>query len=340
MGTPEKLSLPQAFRTAEILFGRLEESSLATNDPAFQRDVVEGIKQLELCRQYVRQLDLFSTNETIEDISTKDLKYLLVDAYIGEFQLKSIGDERISVLDKAELQFREFISTLEQHEILRDEDKKYLEMQVNASFSAERQRAEKIARFKRERALNESLKLLREQSVRSTSTSTEADTEDDEIGRELTLKMLELRAIRAMEHLGMIKDEKKLLQKVAEHLREHGELKTAAQQPSRMNRDGPLMNEKGQPLRPFVITSRREQLQQQVFGPGYNLPTMTVDEYLQREMERGNVITGGGEVPQAEKEEPEDHDDGANDEATYKARQWDAFKDDNPRGWGNRHGKG
>lgn len=60
----------------------------------------------------------------------------------------------------------------------------------------------------------------------------------------------------------------------------------------------PWAHEVSKPLRPFTIlpsdTAERARLQAQVFGPGYNLPTMSVDEYLQIEKERGNVITGGG----------------------------------------------
>lgn len=52
-----------------------------------------------------------------------------------------------------------------------------------------------------------------------------------------------------------------------------------------------------QPLRPFTILppgADRAQLQAQVFQPGHRLPTMTVDEYLEIERQRGNIITGGG----------------------------------------------
>lgn len=53
-----------------------------------------------------------------------------------------------------------------------------------------------------------------------------------------------------------------------------------------------------QPLRPFTIlpsdATSRARLQAQVFGAGHRLPTMSIDEYLQIERERGNIITGGG----------------------------------------------
>ena len=54
-----------------------------------------------------------------------------------------------------------------------------------------------------------------------------------------------------------------------------------------------------QPLRPFTIlpageSADRARLQGQVFGPGHRLPTMSIDEYLEIERERGNILTGGG----------------------------------------------
>lgn len=81
---------------------------------------------------------------------------------------------------------------------------------------------------------------------------------------------------------------------------------------------GALMDDKGKPLRPFTITngssgggtsgsgagaytgpamveiSKREQLRKEVFKNGARLPTMTIDEYLEEEQRRGNILTGGG----------------------------------------------
>ena len=38
----------------------------------------------------------------------------------------------------------------------------------------------------------------------------------------------------------------------------------------------------------------RAKLREQVFQPDYRLPTMTIDEYLEIERQRGNILTGGG----------------------------------------------
>jgi hypothetical protein len=41
-----------------------------------------------------------------------------------------------------------------------------------------------------------------------------------------------------------------------------------------------------------------------------------------------------------EKEELDEDDEVYANQETYKAREWDEFKDFNPAGWGNRHNKG
>ena len=53
-----------------------------------------------------------------------------------------------------------------------------------------------------------------------------------------------------------------------------------------------------QPLRPFTIlpagASDRARFQSQVFQADHRLPTMSIDQYLEIEQQRGNIITGGG----------------------------------------------
>ena len=60
------------------------------------------------------------------------------------------------------------------------------------------------------------------------------------------------------------------------------------------NSDGPLLSVDGKPLKPFTILGSREQIRKGVFRPSHNLPTMTIDEYLEEERRRGNIIEGGG----------------------------------------------
>ena len=61
-----------------------------------------------------------------------------------------------------------------------------------------------------------------------------------------------------------------------------------------------LISGGGRVLRPFTILpttnglSDRERFQGEVFRSSHRLPTMTIDEYLEEERRRGNIITGGG----------------------------------------------
>lgn len=106
------------------------------------------------------------------------------------------------------------------------------------------------------------------------------------------------------------------------------------------NRPGPLLDKKGKPLKIFTLTgdSRRD-VKKGVFKSGHNLPTMTIDEYLEEERKRGGIIEGGGEASGIIAELDED-DHEAMDAATYKARNWDEFTEANPKGAGNTLNRG
>lgn len=104
------------------------------------------------------------------------------------------------------------------------------------------------------------------------------------------------------------------------------------------SRNGPLLNSKGRPMQPFTLLDRRSQLQQGVFRSGHNLPTMTIDEYLEEEKRRGNILQGG-EQSGVQPEIDEDDMDKADDE-TMKARAWDEYVEANPKGSGNTLNRG
>lgn len=82
---------------------------------------------------------------------------------------------------------------------------------------------------------------------------------------------------------------------------------------------------------------RRIDLAKQVFQPGYNLATITPEQAAEAEMRAGRMLKGpGGEASAKKNSDDEDEDEDIDNEAKLqKARYWDDFKDDNPRGWGN-----
>ena len=102
-------------------------------------------------------------------------------------------------------------------------------------------------------------------------------------------------------------------------------------------RGGPLLSPGGKPLQPFTLTDKQTQLRQGVFKSGHNLPTMSIDEYLEEERRRGGIVEGGGDLPQPETDEDNIE---AVDAATMKAREWDEFVEANPKGAGNKLNRG
>jgi len=125
---------------------------------------------------------------------------------------------------------------------------------------------------------------------------------------------------------------------------------------SLLGKQGPLLDKSGKPLRPFQIVpstaaSERSRLQAGVFGPDHRLPSMTIDEYLEEERQRGNIISGGGpqsaQAPTSKEQLTIDSEmDGTHegDENAEKKRQederWAKFTDENPRGSGNTMNRG
>ncbi len=88
----------------------------------------------------------------------------------------------------------------------------------------------------------------------------------------------------------------------------------------------------------------------QVFRPGYTMATVTPEEAVEAEIRAGRLqmptnppkkTTKRGDEEDDDDEQKDgkksdDEDDDVDDDAKLrKAREWDNFKDDNPRGWGN-----
>jgi immunoglobulin-binding protein 1 len=102
---------------------------------------------------------------------------------------------------------------------------------------------------------------------------------------------------------------------------------------------GPILSSDGKPMRPFTLLDTRQNLKKNVFRPDHALPTMTIDEYLEEEKRRGGIIEGGG-AQSGIKPEPNEDDLEAADAETMKARAWDEYVEENPKGSGNTLNRG
>ena len=299
----------------------------------------------------VARLSLFSTNEGLEDVSSTDLQYVLVDYHIGvlTFQIND-RDRRQKTLQDAEAAFVAFLTRCEDYGLVSEEDRADVKSllgresgeQTERKVSPADMRDRRIARYKREKALQSKIDTAQSQS-----------NGDEELLRRLHIASIHLAVSKALQELEGITRELELLKTMPTELRtrESGENDTGAADRAtwRLDRtnDQPLMDNKGRPLRPFVITSgdsTRDRMRNEVFRPDHSLPTMSIDEYLEIERQRGGILPPqNGQQPQTRPP----HElrsaraaDAAEEEERQKAIAWDHFTENNPRGIGNTMNRG
>lgn len=148
--------------------------------------------------------------------------------------------------------------------------------------------------------------------------------ENEEAEREAMISLVRLRAIEAVNELDSIKKEIKLLEQ-----RDRPERGEKMPRPS-----SPQPQARAKVIQPFTIVRDRQQLARNVFRPGHSLPTMTIDEYLELERQRGGIVDDSSARNASTTALDEDDEDSL-EAKRQRDIQFDRFKDENPRGWGN-----
>ncbi|QSZ34453.1 hypothetical protein DSL72_006047 [Monilinia vaccinii-corymbosi] len=337
------------------------ESSWQTNTEQYQEDIRNALSTYQECRQLADRLALFSSNETLDDINSSDIQYLVIPyriADLGQRLCTTDTNKRKLILQEAKKCYESFLTQLLHYEMLSTAEKKlYAEYQESPStFSTvsttdpTARRNTKIANYKLEKDLKKKLDFLAQNPAYLQN--------DEDAIRELEITKLSLCAHDSFQSLESINRELEVLAMAPvgpripggpqsdDRERIAGLRGPDAGYSDRLdigdittNNKGPILSTGGKPLRPFTLLESRQALQKGVFRPGHNLPTMTIDEYLEQERARGGIIEGGGEasgiIPEID---PDDFE--KMDEETEKARRWDEFTEDNPKGAGNTLNRG
>jgi len=363
--------MAQEPRTLKSVFAAAEATRLAlensydTISSDYQDDLSEALKSYEDCIRIINDVSLFSPNETLEDINTSDLPYLLVSYRMAELLQKittSSPQERKSALDVAEEAYSRFLHLIDNYSLFSESDRKLFERYVDepANFStitssdpAVRRNA-KIANFKAEKEMKQKLEFMRRNPR-----YLDDGGGDEEAVRELYLADIAWNIHQTFQALEGINREREVLAQAPVPFMPQGttieddERRRKASfdsemfsarldtplQPIHAGAAGPLLSQQGKPLRPFTLTANRQEMTKGVFRSGHNLPTMSIDEYLDEERRRGNIIEGGGEASGRIPEPDEDNYEKA-DAETMKARDWDEFVENNPKGSGNTLNRG
>ncbi|KFY21948.1 hypothetical protein V493_06970 [Pseudogymnoascus sp. VKM F-4281 (FW-2241)] len=337
------------------------EQTYDRNSTTYHDNLATAVGSYEECRVLADRQSLFSPNEILEDITTGDLPYLLIDYHLGDLYTRISNPDRQTALTRARTAYERFLNRLDSYAVLSGNSKKlneaYNENPTTFStisttdFTA--RRAAKIDNFKLEKDLKQKIDFL--------SRNPAYLSQDDDAIRDLHLANISLSTHNTFQNLESLNLEMSVLaskpptpppgpESLARDYRERTGARTGDNYSDRLDRPisellagnnapGPLLDKSGKPLKVFTLTGGRKQLQDGVFRSGHNLPTMSIDEYLEEERKRGGIIEGGGEASGIIAE-PDEDDYEKGEAETLKARAWDEYVEENPKGAGNTLNRG
>ncbi|CAE6421359.1 unnamed protein product, partial [Rhizoctonia solani] len=283
--------LPLSARYDQALASSSRLSEYSALSPEYKSLSDEALRDLRQVAQAISNLQLFSRNETLEDISTKQLVYLTVPYATAELLLALPSAEpatRKDILGQAESQLQKFITYITDYGIVDDTTIQITNRLAQMSKNPAQRREAKIQQYQAEKQLKSRIQALRSQtlatnieepsnnydSIRmlissgaSHAGSVNVDDDDldmdDETRRELTITLLRLLYAQTQSSLHQIKEEAQILQNMPPPSSSHSQPETSKRNDDTWRLDmtprggpdgrGPLMDSQGRPLRPFTI---------------------------------------------------------------------------------------
>ncbi|KAJ8560867.1 hypothetical protein K7X08_027057 [Anisodus acutangulus] len=278
-----------------------------------------------------------------------------VPYYLAELTEKIAEDGRIKVLKASQAKLKELISFCEIMELVREEEME-TSKQGGASTFADC-RAKKIARFKRQRAAESKLLELKERKERRGRSTKEDDVLDDDGEEEHPC------LCHAFDLLEMLNKEEEMLSAIKEKQLQDGEkefsqlvLDECTKKVETWHRDDAARTHYTKSVAPITcatfaqdVIEGRAQVSQAhehkhqplLFGPASlveeaGLTEMNMMNEWQERTVKLMEEANSSWHRDAPKSRPAEEDEEEGGTAQDKARAWDDWKDDNPRGAGNK----
>jgi len=303
----------KSFRNLSSIYGPELQSKIADLIPTFNH-----------IQKSVDELDFFSINEDVDDLTTSSIPFILVNGILGNLYSKSFTsrEERKKQVEKAIRHYNEF---------------KMLTLQFNltqVNWPSRQQKSHEDLSDRRQ-ILIETQKEKKELDEMTDSflkrLINDPDSLDDDFVKEMYMKCIRQLQIIVVEDMENLTLEQSFLNNP-----------TPAKEP--------VANINTKP-KTFIIA--KDQLQKKVFGAGYpSTPTITVEEFAEQEMKKmlpssefalfnKQVAANQSKLHKNKwlEKEPTESDDISNEEL-QKERRFDDWKDDHRRGSGNRLGMG
>lgn len=319
----------------------LENSQLETRSKEYQDNLKNHIKILEETTVLINKLELFSTNESLEDLQTGYLKFLLIPAFLGYLTGKLMNQDREELIKLSKVYFVDYLNRLNSYKIINLDVNKLLERNENEFFPKQQPSLDQMAKERNERLrLYQESKELDEKIAQLSYILDDKDETrvDDEMVRGFFLSLIKRWVHRILDELKSISMEEIML-------------KNRPKQTAKPKSYVSATN-----FKPFIIT--KNELQKQVFGLGYpSRPTVTIEEFVNQKIDEGSLSVQTEEYKNSLQRWAEDPDaknvDDEKDDAEkerlvekddefdlQKSRAWDEWKDDHRTGWGNRKNMG
>lgn len=334
--------IPDLYNDIWAFYKMIESTSEPINSSDVQQQLMITLEKGERAIHMLNILGLYSRNEDLEEVATNEMRYMLMPALLGYLKLKQTRESRYDVISEAQAYFCDYLRLVKDYGVtnmkipsIMDEEESQAGHLATCSGTSSnqtmeemgRQRAAKIERFKRQK----------EAKSRLADLESKLPNADDDLQREYYTALLSNWVDASVEELDSLRMElpfaKRLVDKSNGCVAETDDTARPAR---------PAMQ-------PFILT--RDAVQAKVFGMGYSsLPTYTLEEF--GEMQYSKLCANNGGVPptpqtaddpelealqqEARNRQAERNIENDDDQTLQKARDWDDWKDDHRRGWGNR----
>lgn len=227
---------------------------------------------------------VFSSNESVEEVATNDLKFFLLPSLLGNLTQKISVIDRTEVINTADIYFRDFLQRCKDYGITdvdlpepaKEEEDHDTATQssrptpAQSLMNATRNRASKIQQFNEQKALQVELKTLKQNLTSGV---------DEELKRKYYITLIKCQINEAISELDSLQSEKEIMKYMAK-------MKPSGNLNSNENEEKLFKGPKPKPLKPIILT--KDEVQKKVFGAGYpSLPTMTVKEFYDQRVKDG-----------------------------------------------------
>ena len=233
----------------------------------------KAIHTLEDATRLVSSLGLFSRNESVDEVATSDLKFFLLPVLLGDLNQKLNSEDRLSILNVAEVYFKDFLQRCKDYAVggveipdvaeIKEEEAPRRPGPMGFEEMA-RQREEKIRKLKETKELESKIIELKNAMANPSS--------DESTARDYYLLLIKKFIFSSIEELKSISQEKPIVEHLAKMKKSGADVKRT---PHAIK-----------PLKPIIIT--RDAAQKAVYGLGYpSIPAMTVEELMDQRMKDG-----------------------------------------------------